>query len=105
MTFTHAIMHQKHLAQSEHSTWSAVDIFNSLGGFTKEPIREQEIELECMNHSHHSLIIITLLRLKLLHIAYMLYFYPFLVALAELKKCRQPMVQVFIGNVVLRSVF
>ena len=30
-------------------TWSAVDIFNTLRVFTKEPIREQEIKLECMN--------------------------------------------------------
>ena len=28
---------------------SAVDIFNTLRVFTKEPIREQEIKLECMN--------------------------------------------------------
>ena len=40
-----AITHQKHLAQSERSTWSAVDIFNTLHVFTKEPIREQEIKL------------------------------------------------------------
>ena len=33
-----------------HSTRSAVDIFNTLRVFTKEPIREQEIKLECMNH-------------------------------------------------------
>ena len=31
------------------STQSAVDIFNTLRIFTKEPIREQEIKLECMN--------------------------------------------------------
>ena len=43
------IMHQKHLAQSGCSTRSAVDIFNTLRVFTKEPIREQEIKLECMN--------------------------------------------------------
>ena len=49
VTFTHAIMHQKHLAQSGRSTRSAVDIFNSLHVFPKEPIRKQEIELECMN--------------------------------------------------------
>ena len=30
-------------AQSWHSTRSAVDIFNTLRVFTKEPIREQEI--------------------------------------------------------------
>ena len=41
--------HQKHLAQSGHSTRSAVDIFNTLRVFTKEPIREQDIKLECMN--------------------------------------------------------
>ena len=29
---------------------SAVDIFNTLRIFTKEPIREQEIKLECMNN-------------------------------------------------------
>ena len=36
-------------AQSGRSTRSAVDIFNTLRVFTKEPIREQEIKLECMN--------------------------------------------------------
>ena len=45
--FTRAITHQKHLAQSGHSTRSAVDIFNTLRVFTKEPIRGQEIKLEC----------------------------------------------------------
>ena len=50
MTFARAITHQKHLAQSGRSTRSAVDIFNTLRVFTKEPIREQEIKLECMNH-------------------------------------------------------
>ena len=49
VTFAHEIMHQKHLAQSGCSTRSAVDIFNTLRVFTKEPIREQEIKLECMN--------------------------------------------------------
>ena len=44
-----AITHQKHHAQSGRSTQSAVDIFNTLHVFTKEPIREQEIKLECMN--------------------------------------------------------
>ena len=44
-----AIMHQKHLTQSGRSTWSAVDIFNTLPVFTKEPITEQQIKLECMN--------------------------------------------------------
>ena len=39
VTFT-----QKHLAQSGRSTRSAVDIFNTLRVFTKEPIREQEIK-------------------------------------------------------------
>ena len=42
-------MHQKHLAQFGRSGWSAVDIFNTLCVFTKEPIREQEIKLEYMN--------------------------------------------------------
>ena len=42
VTFTCAIMHQKHLAQSGRSTWSAVDNFNTLREFTKEPIREQD---------------------------------------------------------------
>ena len=37
------------LVQSGRSTRSAVDIFNTLPVFTKEPIREQEIKLECMN--------------------------------------------------------
>ena len=37
-------------AQSLRSTRSAVDIFNTLRVFTKEPIREQEIKLECMNY-------------------------------------------------------
>ena len=49
MTFTRVIMHQKHLAQSGRSTWSAVDIFNTLRVFIKGPIREQEIKLECTN--------------------------------------------------------
>ena len=49
VAFTHAITHQKHLAQSGRSTRSAVDIFNALCVFMKEPIREQEIKLECMN--------------------------------------------------------
>ena len=35
--------------QSGRSTRSAVDIFNTLRVFTKEPIREQEIKLDCMN--------------------------------------------------------
>ena len=47
--FARVITHQKHLAQSGRSTRSAVDIFNTLRVFTKEPIREQEIKLECMN--------------------------------------------------------
>ena len=47
--FARAITHQKHLTQSGHSTRSAVDIFSTLCVFPKEPIREQEIELECMN--------------------------------------------------------
>ena len=49
VTFAREITHQKHLAQSRRSTRSAVDIFNTLCVFTKEPIREQEIKLECMN--------------------------------------------------------
>ena len=40
---------QKHLAQCEHSTRSALYIFNTLNIFTKEPIREQKIKLECIN--------------------------------------------------------
>ena len=50
------ITHQKHLAQSGRSTQSAVDIFNTLRIFTKEPIREQEIKLECMNFQDMTLI-------------------------------------------------
>ena len=42
-------MHQKHLGQSGRSTRNAVDIFNTLSVFVKEPIGEQEIKLECMN--------------------------------------------------------
>ena len=37
------------LAQSWRRTRNAVDIFNTLRVFTKEPIREQKIKLECMN--------------------------------------------------------
>ena len=43
---------QKHLAQSGCTTRSAVDIFNTLNIFTKEPIRELEIKLDCMNAYH-----------------------------------------------------
>ena len=50
--FAREMRHQKHLAQSGRSTHSAVDIFNTLRIFTKEPIREQEIKLECMNDSY-----------------------------------------------------
>ena len=50
MTFTRGITHQKHLAQSGRSTRREVDIFNTLRVFTKEPIRQQEIKLECMNN-------------------------------------------------------
>ena len=50
VTITHAIMHQKHFLQCGGNTRSAVDIFNRLRVFTKEPIREQEIKLECMNY-------------------------------------------------------
>ena len=43
-------IHHKHLAQSGHSTRSAVDIFLfSFSVFTKKPIRGQEMKLECMN--------------------------------------------------------
>ena len=45
VTFTRAITNQKYLAQSGRSTRSAVDIFNTLRVFTKEPIKEQEINL------------------------------------------------------------
>ena len=59
VTITSAIMHQKHLAQSGRSMRSAVDIFNTLRIFTKEPIREQEIKLQCMNtHLYCSLLYI-----------------------------------------------
>ena len=44
VTFARTITHQKHLAQSGRSTRSAMDIFNTLRIFTKEPIREQEIK-------------------------------------------------------------
>ena len=44
----HAITQQKHLAQSGQS---ALYIFNTLHVFVKEPIREQEAKLECMNVS------------------------------------------------------
>ena len=43
VTSASTITRQKHLAQSWRSTRSAVDIFNTLRVFTKEPIREQEI--------------------------------------------------------------
>ena len=49
VTLTCVITHQKHLVQSGRSTWSAVDNFNTLRIFTKEPIREQDAKLECMN--------------------------------------------------------
>ena len=45
---THAIMQQKHLAQSARSSRSASYISNTLRTFTKEPMREQEIKQECM---------------------------------------------------------
>ena len=35
--------------QSGRRTRSTVDIFNTLRVFTKEPMREQEIKLECTN--------------------------------------------------------
>ena len=47
-----AITHQKRLAQSGRSTRSAVGIFNTIHAFTKEPIREQEINKESMNMYH-----------------------------------------------------
>ena len=40
VTIVLAFMPQKHLAQSGHSTQSAVDIFNTLSVFTDELIRE-----------------------------------------------------------------
>ena len=43
VTSMRLITHQKHLTQSGRSTRSAVDIFNTLRVFTKEPIRELEI--------------------------------------------------------------
>ena len=46
--FTRTITHQKHLAQSGRNTRNALYIFNTLRVFTKEPIRKQEIKLECM---------------------------------------------------------
>ena len=46
-----ATTHQKHLIQPGRSTCSAVNIFNTLRVFAKEPIREQEIKLECMNYN------------------------------------------------------
>ena len=50
VTIMSAIMHKQHFTQDGHSTWSAaVDIFNALRKFAQEPIREQEIKLECMN--------------------------------------------------------
>ena len=54
VTFARENTHQKHLAQSGRSTRSAVDIFNTLRVFTKEPIRDQEIKLECMNDGYAS---------------------------------------------------
>ena len=41
VTFICAITHQKHLAQSGHSTRSAADIFNTLCVFNRELIRQQ----------------------------------------------------------------
>ena len=38
-----SMTHQKHLVQSGRSTRSAVDIFNTLHVFTKEPIREHQV--------------------------------------------------------------
>ena len=56
VTFAREISHQKHLAQSGRSTRSAVGIFNTLRVFTKEPIKEQEIKLECMNRDLYNVI-------------------------------------------------
>ena len=42
VTFMCAITHQKHLTQFGCSTWSAVDIFNTLHVFIKEQIRENK---------------------------------------------------------------
>ena len=49
VTIMGAITQQKHLAQSGGSTRSALYIFNALSVFTKDPIREQEIKMKCMN--------------------------------------------------------
>ena len=46
---TECIKQASNSGKSGHSTQSAVDIFNTLYVFTKEPIREQEIKLECMD--------------------------------------------------------
>ena len=51
-TMMAVITQQKHLTKSERSTWSALYIFNTLSVFIKEPIRAQEIKLECMNCTH-----------------------------------------------------
>ena len=45
-------MDQSMWGSRTRSTRSAVDIFNTLPIFTKEPIREEEIKLECMNKYH-----------------------------------------------------
>ena len=58
VTFARAITHQKHLAQSWGSMRSAVDIFSTLRVFPKDPIREQEIELEV--YECHSKNLVTL---------------------------------------------
>ena len=39
-----------HAPKAPRAVWSAVDIFNTLRVFTKEPIRKQEIKLEYMNY-------------------------------------------------------
>ena len=49
VTITLAITQQKHLMQCGQITRSAVGIFNTFHVFTKEPIRERETKLECMN--------------------------------------------------------
>ena len=52
MTFAPQITHQKHLTQSGRSTRSTRDIFNTLRISTNEPIREQEIKVECRPFVH-----------------------------------------------------
>ena len=49
VTIRRAITQQKYLAKSGRSTHSALYSFDTLRVFTKKLIREQEINLECMN--------------------------------------------------------